>query len=200
MVQAHLVKSTSVPKPANQSAEEWAGRDVHTDHEVAIKLEHHDIVPSVLRQEVNICVSLRGHPGVPQVFWHGRHGDFEVMVFELLGPNLEDLFRYCEKRFSLKMVSMLMDELLRRLERLYSNGYVHRDIKPEDFLLGTGKQGNTVFVTDLGLAGERPAWSDHAQRHDNPPRSSLIGTCRYASINAHQGLGKKHGPVVSIGG
>jgi serine/threonine protein kinase len=114
------------------------------------------------------------------------------MVFELLGPSLEDLFRYCGNRFSMKTTLMLMDQLLRRVESLHATGHHHRDIKPENFLLGTGKRGNVVYMTDLGLASYRQTTDKRAVLHEaaKAPRPSLIGTCRYASINGHTDVGK----------
>jgi hypothetical protein len=74
---------------------------------VTIKLEHHTIVPSFLEEEVDIYRSLSGQVGFPQLYWDGVNDDFTVIVFELLGPNLEDLFRYCGNRFSLKTTLMI---------------------------------------------------------------------------------------------
>ncbi|KAL9013284.1 MAG: hypothetical protein Q9173_002013 [Seirophora scorigena] len=170
----------------------YLGCDVNTGNEVAIKLEHYRIAPSRLDQEVEIYECLRGRPGFPQVLWHGSQDDFQVMVFELLGPNLEDLFRYCDNRLSMKTTLMLMDQLLRRLESLHASGHYHRDIKPENFLLGTGKWGNVVYVTDLGLASHRLPTDKRAVWYEatKAPRPSLTGTCRYASINGHMDVGE----------
>ena len=110
------------------------------------------------------------------------------MVFDLLGPSLEDLFNYCSRVFSLKTVLMLADQLLSRLEYIHSNDLIHRDIKPENCLMGVGKQGNQVYVTDLGLATERRAAPVKANS-DRPPRLNLVGTARFASINGHLGVG-----------
>jgi serine/threonine protein kinase len=178
----------------------WIGRDVHTGDEVAIKLEHYRIAPSFLDQEVEIYESLAGRPGFPRVLWHGSQDDFRVMVFDLLGPNLEDLFRYCGNRFSMKTTLMLMDQLLRQVESLHATGHHHRDIKPENFLLGTGKRGNVVYMTDLGLASYRQTTEKRAvlQGAAKPPRPSLIGTCRYASINGHMDVGKCRAPSSCI--
>ena len=84
--------------------------------------------------------------------WHGQQDDFTVLVFELLGPNLEDLFRYCSNQFSLKTTLMLADQLLCRFKTLHLNHYLYRNVKPENFLLGTGERGNIVYMTDLRLA------------------------------------------------
>ena len=119
------------------------------------------------------------------------------MAFELLGPNLEDLFCYCGRRFSLKTTLMLADQLLHRFESLHAVHYLHRDVKPENFLLGTGYQGNTVYMTDFGLAVyRRPTKlrpSGSPQELTVPSVSArrepgLLGTCRYASVHAHLGI------------
>ena len=166
-----------------------------------MKLENHSVAPSLLQEEVDIYLSLAGQPGFPQVYWHGHHDDFSILVFELLGPNLEDLFRYCGDRFSLKTTLMLADQLLRRFESLHSHHYLHRDVKPENFLLGMGEGGNTVYMTDLGLAIYRhpDRWFSSSPPHRNetarPPQ--LLGTCRYASINGHLGIGMLTCPLWS---
>ena len=111
------------------------------------------------------------------------------MVFDLLGSSLEDLFNYCRRQFSLKTVLMLADQLLRRLEYIHSKKVIHRDVKPENFLMGMGRCGNQVYVTDMGLATERREF----QIKTDPAGASkrhLIGTARFASINGHLGIGK----------
>ncbi len=109
------------------------------------------------------------------------------MVFDLLGPSLEDLFNFCGRRFSLKTVLMLADQLIHRLEYIRSKNVIHRDVKPESFLMGTGRGGNQVYVTDMGLATER---RDIQIKTDSAGGSkrNLIGTARFASINGHSGI------------
>lgn len=103
------------------------------------------------------------------------------MAFELLGPNLERLLNYCRRKFSLKTVLLLADQLIPRFQYIHSKGYIHRDVKPDNLLIGDGPQGNTVYMTDIGLAKEI----------EDPNRRTytVIGTLRYASINAHLGKG-----------
>ncbi|KAL9116097.1 MAG: hypothetical protein Q9227_000466 [Pyrenula ochraceoflavens] len=163
----------------------WA-IDVNTGEEVAIKLEHQSIDPSILRQEAEIYKSLAGGAGIPSVYWSGAQHDYHALVFELLGPSLEDLFNYCGRSFSLKTVLLIMDQLICRLQYIHSKNVVHRDIKPENFLMGTGRKGNCIYITDLGLASE---YSNH-RAHTGPFPSDphLLGTARFASINGHYGI------------
>lgn len=128
------------------------GRDAEDGIEVAMKFEHRDVAPSLLEEEAEIYHSLAGQTGFTQVYWHGHQDDYIILVFELLGPNLEDLFRYCGNQFSLKTTLLLADQLLLGFKSLHSNNYLHRDVKPENFLLGMSTRGNTVYMADLGLA------------------------------------------------
>lgn len=64
----------------------------------------------VLINECFLCAE-----GIPDVFHGGAEGDFTVMVMDLMGPSLEDLFQFCNRRFSLKTVLMLVDQMVRTL-------------------------------------------------------------------------------------
>jgi casein kinase I family protein HRR25 len=83
--------------------------------------------------------------------WYGQECDFYVIISDLLGPSLEDLFNFCDRKFSLKTVLLLANQLISRVEYVHTKSYIHRDIKPENFLMGTVKLGNVVHIIDLGL-------------------------------------------------
>ena len=165
------------------------GTNIETGDDVAIKLEHVSIDPSLLEGEVDVYRSLVGGVGIPRVHAYEYECEYRAMVFDLLGPSLEDLFNFCGRKFSLKTVLMLADQLVGRLEYIHSKRVIHQDIKPENFLMGIGRHGNQVYVTDLGLATER---RNTEEKIDNarPRNLNLIGTARFASINGHLGVSK----------
>jgi len=121
------------------------------------------------------------------VYYCGEEGDFIILVTDLLGPTLEDLFNYTEKRFSLKTILMVADQMVSRVEYVHSKNYIHRDIKPENFLIGLGKRSTQIFLIDFGLAKRfrDPKTHQHIPYKEN---KNFIGTPRYASINSHLGI------------
>ena len=142
-----------------------------------------------LLYESKIYRILHGGLGIPNVRWYGVEGDYNVMVLDLLGPSLEDLFNYCGRRFQLKTVLMLADQLLGRLEYVHTKSFIHRDVKPDNFLIGLGKRQSVIHIIDFGLAKKYrdPRSHQHIPYREN---KNLTGTARYASINTHIGIGE----------
>lgn len=187
MEQSTLVR-TKTPRRFLDSDQSIAV-DLKSGEEVAVKLEHHRVDPSLLQDEYEIYKSLAGGKGISKVYWFGRESDYRVMVFEVLGPSLEDLFNYCGRRFSLKTVLMLTDQIIVRLQHIHSKNIIHQDIKPHNFLMGIGRNGNCVYITDFGIAWEflpqqAPPATDLLQ-------SRLLGTAYFASLNGHRGISRR---------
>lgn len=165
----------------------YLGTDISNGEEVAIKLECVKTKHPQLHIESKIYRMMQGGVGIPTIKWCGAEGDYNVMVMELLGPSLEDLFNFCSRKFSLKTVLLLADQLISRIEYIHSKNFIHRDVKPDNFLMGLGKKGNLVYIIDFGLAKK---YRD-ARTHQHIPyreNKNLTGTARYASINTHLGI------------
>jgi serine/threonine protein kinase len=93
-----------------------------------------------LLYETKLYKILTGGVGIPSVHWFGVEGDYNAMVMDLLGPSLEDLYTYCKRKLSLKTVLMIGDQMIQRIEFLQNNHFIHRDMKPDNFLIGIGKK------------------------------------------------------------
>jgi len=165
----------------------YMGANVETGEEVAIKLESAKNIRPQLQFESKVYKLLQGGVGIPKVHWYGVEGEYNVMVIDLLGPSLEDLLSFCNRRLSLKTVLMLADQMLCRLEWVHSKGIIHRDMKPDNFVIGLGLKANHVHIIDFGLAKR---FSDMQTGEHIPYRSdkNLTGTARYASVNTHLGI------------
>ncbi|KAL8486649.1 hypothetical protein ACS0TY_022901 [Phlomoides rotata] len=165
----------------------YLGVNIQTGEEVAVKLESVKTKHPQLHYESKLYLILQGGTGIPHLKWFGVEGEYNAMAIDLLGPSLEDLFNYCNRKFTLKTVLMLADQLINRVEYMHSRGFLHRDIKPDNFLMGLGRKANQVYIIDYGLAKK---YRD-LQTHKHIPyreNKNLTGTARYASVNTHLGV------------
>ena len=108
------------------------------------------------------------------------------MTMELMGPSLADLYQFCGYRFSLKTTLMLAYQLIKRFEYMHSKNFIHRDVKPDNFLMGLKEKSDILHIVDMGLAKKfyDQTTNKHIAYRDD---KSLTGTARYASIHSHQG-------------
>jgi casein kinase 1 len=165
----------------------YEGINQQTNEKVAIKLESVNSRHPQLIYESKLIKLLQGNPGIPAIHWFGTEGSYNVMVMDLLGASLEDLFNRCNKKLSIKTVLMLVDQMITRIEYVHTKNFLHRDIKPDNFLIGTGKRNSMVYIIDFGLAKK---YRDPRSNSHIPYREgkSLTGTARYASVNTHAGI------------
>lgn len=126
--------------------------------------------------------------GIPNVYYFGQEGLHNILVIDLLGPSLEDLFDHCNRRFTIKTVVMVAKQMLSRVQTIHEKNLIYRDIKPDNFLIGrpNSKIANVIHVVDFGMAKQYrdPKTKQHIPYRE---RKSLSGTARYMSINTHLG-------------
>ncbi|CAD2214582.1 Protein kinase domain/Fungal protein kinase, putative [Angomonas deanei] len=146
---------------------------------------------------------------LPDFYFYGTEGDYNILVMELLGPSLEDYFVLCGERLSLKTTLMLADQMMSLIQFVHSRHLLHRDIKPDNFIMGSPGGGNDpityntvqqlqntyftntkshqLYIIDFGLAKKYrdPRTHTHIPYKEG---KSLTGTARYCSINTHLGI------------
>ncbi|KAL0573570.1 Palmitoylated plasma membrane-bound casein kinase [Marasmius crinis-equi] len=166
----------------------FEGTKLLSNTPVAIKFEPRKSDAPQLRDEFRSYRTLNGTPGVPQVHHFGQEGLHNVLVIDLLGPNLEDLFDMCGRKFSIKTVCMAAKQMVTRVQAIHDKSLIYRDIKPDNFLIGVpgSKNANTIHIIDFGMAKHYrdPKTKVHIPYRE---RKSLSGTARYMSINTHLG-------------
>ena len=155
-----------------------------TGDEIAIKLEPSNTDQPQLAYEYKIYKYLQDGFGIPKVYECSKDNKFTILIMELLGDSLEKKFVKSNKKFSLLTVLMIMDQLITRLEFIHSKNLLHRDIKPDNFLVGRKNKNNIIYAIDFGLSKK---YRDSRTGLHIPYRDgkSLTGTARYASINTH---------------
>lgn len=166
----------------------FEGTNLLNNQQVAIKFEPRKSDAPQLRDEYRTYKILVGCPGIPNVYYFGQEGLHNILVIDLLGPSLEDLFDHCNRRFTIKTVVMVAKQMLSRVQTIHEKNMIYRDIKPDNFLIGRPgtKSANVIHVVDFGMAKQYrdPKTKQHIAYRE---RKSLSGTARYMSINTHLG-------------
>lgn len=166
--------------------EVFSGEDTNTHQQVAIKMEPSKTRAPQLLYEAKLYLLFAGGISIPKVYWFGTDKNYHIMVMDLLGKSLEDLFLQCNSHFSLKTVLMCAEQMLKSIEFIHHHDFIHRDIKPENFVIGSGEHKRQIYLIDFGLSKR---YRDQNTKLHIPfiTGKSLIGTARYASINALKG-------------
>ncbi|OHS96328.1 CK1 family protein kinase [Tritrichomonas foetus] len=160
--------------------------DMKTQQIMALKFENGTATNPQLPTEYKFYKMLQGMNGIPNVTELFEYNKNRVLGMDELGPSLESLFKRCQKRFSLKTVLMIADQLLRIIEYVHNSGILHRDIKPQNFLIGRGPTARHIFMVDFGVSTQYvdPRTGEHMMYTNN---NGLVGTAHYVSVNTHLG-------------
>ncbi|KIK21608.1 hypothetical protein PISMIDRAFT_56004, partial [Pisolithus microcarpus 441] len=94
----------------------------------AVKLELSMMGKSSVELEYKVLQDLNSGCGIPCTHWFGREANYDALVLDLLGPSLHDLMNK-HKKFHLRTVLYLADQLISRLQYIHSHSYIHGDIK-----------------------------------------------------------------------
>ena len=150
----------------------------------AMKLEIIKKDQNLLENEAIIMNYLKG-PNIPYIKEYGTNSNYHILVMQLLGRNLESIFEE-KKVFSLKTVCMIGYQFISILEYIHNRHIIHRDIKPDNFVMGLNELSQYIYILDFGLAKKYRS-SKTLKQFPYIHRGTIIGTARYASINALKG-------------
>ena len=153
----------------------------------AIKLEEKKYGHNLLEHEAYIMSHLKS-PALPEVKAFGYSTIHNILVMELMGKSLEDIFEsFPTKKFSIRCVCNIGFQMIEILEYIHNKHIIHRDIKPDNFVTGLNEKRKYIYILDFGLS--KKFRSSKTLKHYPVIKSkNLTGTARYASINALNGL------------
>ncbi len=150
----------------------------------AVKFEKRVNSSLLLEKEATILSYLRG-PHIPQLKTYGYNDQYNILVMQLLGKDLEKYIKEYSK-LSLKTVCQLGVQIITAIENIHKNHIIHSDIKADNFVMGLNKDNDKLFVIDFGLSRKYRS-SKTLKHYPLVNKKSLTGTARYASIHAMQG-------------
>ena len=147
----------------------------------AMKFENKSRSQSLLESEATIMNYLRG-PNIPNIESFGTSGDYNILIMQLMDKSLEDLINI-HKNFSVKTVCLLAFQMMNILQSIHDKHIIHRDIKPDNFVMGNSENNAHLYIIDFGLAKKFRS-SRTLVQYPYIKKKKLTGTARYASIHA----------------
>jgi serine/threonine protein kinase len=160
----------------------YKGENNRTKELVAIKIEPIENNTKLLKNESIIYQFLINTEGMPNVKWFGKDSCNYYMVINLLGESLQSL-KERKNTFSLKLVLQIGIQIINLLRKIHNKGLVHRDIKPDNFLLGLNNKNKQIHIIDFGFCKTFLNDNKHIEMKKT---NNIIGTANFASINAHE--------------
>lgn len=167
----------------------YKGKNIQTGEQVAVKIAQDYDGDERLQIEYDVYKGLRNTPteivGVPRVHYFGKDRSHNVLVMDLLGNTLEETLRDCGGKLSIKSTLMIGIQLLRRLQLVHHKGYIHRDVKPGNMLIGLSDD-DRVYLLDFGVSEQYRDYEtrEHIKRAEE---RTIVGSVPFISINAHSG-------------
>jgi len=162
-----------------------------SQYKYAAKVEDFGIIHGdrQLKHESRVYIALEGGKGIPHMYAYEEDSRFGVLVIDMLGPSLKQLWLNCGGSFSVKTVLMCAEQMLDTVQFIHERYFVHRDLKPDNFAVGLpgSEHEEIIFSLDFGLAKR---WKNFKTRELRPfikRYKGLVGTELFASRAAHDG-------------
>jgi len=173
----------------------YKGCILKSGEKVAIKMENINVPVRILKHETTIINHLynNGCRCIPYIYWYGIHNNFTCLIMSYYRFSLDKYIRTIE--ITNKKINNIMVKTIELIESIHKHFIIHRDIKPQNFMLGENKE---LYLIDFGLAN---TYTDESNKHiSNNLREYIIGTPRFMSYNIHEGNEpSRRDDLISIG-
>ena len=165
-------------------SEVYFGTNILNGKNYALKIGTNQEDNYILKKESYVLLNLKG-PGIPSVISYGISGKYNILVENLLGKSIKDIWLEKNKKFNLKDTCIFAIQAISLLEYVHSKNYLHRDIKPANFLIGN-PDNSQIYLIDFGNASKFR--SSRTGKHiKNIKCSSVFGSLLFLSKNAYKG-------------
>ena len=158
----------------------YKAKHVRTGELVAVKIEQ-GTASSSLKNEARIYQYLLKEPGFPKLKWFNKEDQLTYLVVDLLVCSLTTLVKMKEP-LSHKVILQIGIQMIKRVETLHGKYMLHRDIKPDNFMLDRSK---TLCLIDFGLCKRYDYDGNHIEEKQI---TSMIGSVNFVSLNIHKGI------------
>lgn len=187
MINQIIFKKYEVKKKLGKSStiDIYAGVSKEDGKPVLIKIEPKSSEKQYLETEAYNLYNFKGF-GIPELIKFGKKNNNLILIESKKGRSLYDLFLENNKKFSLNEICLIGIQCIERLKFIHSKNYIHRNIKPENFVIGL-EDPHVIYLQNFYLC-EKYKSSKTNQHAKFKYTKEIVGTERYGSINALRGL------------
>ena len=162
-------------------SEIYSGINILNKEKIAIKIEKRNIINKYLESECYTLFSLR-NIGIPRVLSFGHNKEYDILIMPLLGKSLLDIFISKNLNYEFKDICLIAIQIIERIQWIHSRYIVHRDIKPDNFLIGLDDP-HILYLIDFGLS--KKYQSTKTGKHIKMCElKKFTGSIVYASVNS----------------
>jgi len=166
----------------------FSGTDIYSHAQVAVKVDSAQSESSLVMYESRVCKCLSGGVGIPKMHWYGAGEPYNILVTDLQGPTIQDLFVSMDE-FGLELLLALAKDVLNRIEYVHSKGFIYRDVKPENFAFGKDAELKSVKLHIIDFCLAKRYIYPKTDRHIAMKRKAgFKGFSPFASHRARQGF------------
>ena len=160
----------------------YKGKHKRTNEDIAIKFEVCDNEIKLLKHETTILNYLfqKGSRNTPHVYWYGIYKKYYGLIMPYYDCTLDHYLLH--HNLSKKELIQMTCKMIIILQTIHKIGVIHRDIKPQNFMM----KNDELFLIDFGLS---TIFVDENLQHIEPnnENSFIIGTPKFISLHIHNG-------------